>query len=156
MADQLFGVMVPLGSVFGVKDKSTIDKTDPIPIAWPLRGIVPASWSQCTQDIVGSREKADKVVDQIVNIFVQRGQSEIWATRCEKQVQRERTLGITRRKKVKSRPQRRSPAERRMRRRGSRKQQPENTKEKRLLLEAWKFSLEGIRGTRPKNRLVEK
>ena len=47
-------------------------------------GIVPSNWTQCTQNIVGSKEKADKIIDQVMSIFAERGMREIWGPRCKR------------------------------------------------------------------------
>src|SRR6266508_2086359 len=67
LAGQLFGIMAPLGTIFQIRDKSKIDTTDLMLIAWVMRGIVPSSWIQCTQDIVGSKEMADKIIDTVMS-----------------------------------------------------------------------------------------
>jgi hypothetical protein len=151
MAEQLFGIMVPLGAVFQIRDKSKIDTTDPMLMAWVLRGIVPSSWIQCTQNIVGSKEKADKIIDQVMSIFAERGLKEIWGPRCKKQVEREGTLGITRRQKRTRKPKKnRSSGKERS------AKEPEEVKEKELLQAAFNFFLEGIKGVRGKSWLIEK
>ena len=78
---EIFGITTPLEATFQVRDKSTINRTDPLLLAWVLQGIVPSSWLQCTQNIVGNKRGADKIIDRVMSIFIQRGQREIWAQR---------------------------------------------------------------------------
>jgi ribonuclease HI len=151
LAEQLFGIMTPLGSIFQIRDKSKIDITDPILIAWVMRGIVPSSWIQCTQDVVGSKEKADKIIDKVMSIFAERGRREIWGPRCRRQVERERTLGIMKQQKRTKKSQKRISGikERRVK-------EPVEAKERKLLQAAFNFFLEGIKGVRGKSWLLEK
>jgi len=141
LAEQLFGIMTPLGSIFQIRDKSKIDITDPILIAWVMRGIVPSSWIQCTQDVVGSKEKADKIIDKVMSIFAERGRREIWGPRCRRQVERERTLGIMKQQKRTKKSQKRISGikERRVK-------EPVEAKERKLLQAAFNFFLEGVKG----------
>jgi len=151
LAEQLFGIMTPLGSIFQIRDKSKIDTTDPILIAWVMRGIVPSSWIQCTQDVVGSKEKADKIIDKVMSIFAEKGRREIWGPRCRRQVERERTLGIMKQQKRTKKSQKRLSGIKE-----GRGKEPVEAKESKLLQAAFNFFLEGIKGVRGKSWLLEK
>jgi ribonuclease HI len=151
VAGQLFGIMTPLGAIFQSRDQSKIDTTDPMLIAWVLRGIVPSSWIQCTQNIVGSKEKADKIIDKVMSIFAERGMREIWGPRCKRQVERERSLGITKRQKRTRKLKKYISSSKE----GSVKE-PVEAKERKLLQAAFNFFLEGIKGVRGKSWLIEK